>query len=285
MKTVIVTDSACDLPPHVIHEMGIHVVPLHLVIGDDTYRDGLDLSREAFYEQLPALRNLPKTSAPASGVFEALYRRLLQEADAIVSVHVASTLSATYSAACVGANAVDGAENITVVDSGQVSMGLGWAVLDAAQAGRDGERPEGVRQRVMDVLRRVRVIAIFNTMEFLRRGGRVSWLRANAGEAMRVKPIVELREGEVVSRGRVRRWPNAVAQLASHLRNLGAVSKLAMLHTNCRQCVSELQAHVGDMQASEPPLIVDVTPVIGTHVGPHALGVAVVLDKENPDTG
>jgi DegV family protein with EDD domain len=200
VRIAIVTDSTCDLPARLVKEMSIQVVPINFVMGQETYLDGIDITREAFYDLLPTLPDLPQTSAPAPGIFEEVYRQLLNEADAIVSIHLAATLSGIYSAACVGAGAVEATERITVIDSGQLSMGLGWAVLAAAEASQAGESLQVVRSRITETLQKVRVFAIFNTMEYLLKGGRISWLRANTGDLLRFKPMIELRDGDVLSR-------------------------------------------------------------------------------------
>ena len=278
MNIAIVTDSTCDLPREVAEDADIHVVPAHLNIGLETYRDGIDITREAFYERLPTLPDLPRTSAPAPGVFEQLYRGLLNEAEAIVSVHVASTLSSIYNVARIGAASVDAAR-ISVVDSGQVSMGLGWAVLAAAEARRAGEDLQSVLARITETLQRVRVFAILNTMEYLKRSGRVGWAQAGIGELLRIKPLVELREGEVFARARIRTWSKAVASLAERVRGMGRLRRLALLHSNCPACVEDLVGRISDALPLEPSMTVNVNPVLGTHVGPHGLGVAVVLSE------
>lgn len=282
MKVAVVSDTTCDLPAHLVRELGIHVVPVPIHVGQRTYHDRTDLTRRAFYELMPSLPDLPQTSAPAPGVFEQAYTRLLQTADAVVSIHAASTLSGIYHAACVGAAAVDEAR-IAVVDSGQLSMGLGWAVLAAAQASRNGAGAEAVQAKIAETLKQVRVLAIFNTMKYLRKGGRVSWMRANTGELLRFKPMLELRDGEVIPRGRIRTWSKAAAWLAAQVRQLGTLRRLALMHTNCPACARDLKERLSDALPAEPPLIVDATPVIGAHVGPHALGIAALLEGKGQE--
>jgi DegV family protein with EDD domain len=279
VKVAVVTDTTCDLPAHLVREMGIHVVPVPIHIGQKTYHDTADITRRAFYELMPTLPDLPQTSAPASGVFEQLYAKLLQKADAVGSLHVASTLSGVYHAASVGAAAVD-EKRIAVIDSGQLSMGMGWAVLAAAQFSRAGADTEVIQTQIIKTLKQVRVLAIFNTMKYLQKSGRVSWIRANTGALLRIKPMLELREGEIIPRGRIRTWSKAVGWLAEQVRQLGSLRRLALMHTSCLACVQDLQARLSDVLPAEPPLIVDATPVIGAHVGPHALGIAALLRDE-----
>jgi DegV family protein with EDD domain len=120
-------------------------------------------------------------------------------------------------------------------------------------------------------------------MKYLQKGGRVSWMRANTGELLRFKPMLELRDGEIIPRGRVRTWSKAVARLAAQVRQLGSLQRVALLHTNCPACALDLQERLSDALPAEPPLVVEATPVIGAHVGPHALGVAALLEDEEQD--
>jgi DegV family protein with EDD domain len=162
-------------------------------------------------------------------------------------------------------------------------MGLGWAVLAAAQASRAGAGAEDIQAQITKTLKQVRVLAIFNTMRYLQKGGRVSWMRASTGELLRFKPMLELREGKLIPRGRIRTWSKAVGQLAAQVRQLGNLQRLALMHTNCPECVRDLKERLGDALPAEPSLIVEATPVIGAHVGPHALGIAALLRDEEQE--
>ncbi len=151
----IVTDSTCDIPPAVLEETGIHVVPALISIGQETLRDGVDLSREAFYERLPYLAALPTTASPSPQAFAELYERVLHRASAVVSVHAAARLSGICNAARLAANQV-APERIHIVDSGQLSMGLGWTAIAASESARKGETLEAVLHCVHDTARRVK---------------------------------------------------------------------------------------------------------------------------------
>lgn len=183
MSLRIATDSNADVPPELVARLNIGVVPALLVISGQSFRDGVDISRAEYYQRLPSLPDLPTTAAPSSAAFEAAYRAF-EEADHIVSIHLASTLSAIHHTALLAARAFGA--RVTVVDSGQVSMGLGWQVLAAAETAATGGSLAEVLAAVASVRRRVRVFAVLDTLKFLRRGGRVSWLRA--GVARCCKP-------------------------------------------------------------------------------------------------
>ncbi len=275
----IVTDSTCDLPEEAGQEAGIHVIPAYINIGQQTLRDGVDLAREAFYEMLPSLPTSPTTSAPSPADFVELYEPLLRKASHIVSIHAASKLSGIYNAACLAAQEIVG-KRIHVVDSGQVSMGLGWAALAAAKAVRDNMSLEGVLHTVHDTLERVRVYAIFDTLEYLRHSGRVSMVQLGLSTLLSIKPMLELRDGIITSLGRIRTWSRAVNELANRARSLAPVEQLAVMHSNAVECAQSFAGRIKDI-CPKPgnTIITNVTTVIGSHVGPHALGVAVVIGK------
>lgn len=276
MHIAIVTDSTSDIPPDIAAEAGIKVMPLILNIGQQSFRDAVDISREDFYNELPVMPDLPTTAAPAPGEFIELYTDLLKEADAVISIHVASGLSGVYTIAAHAAGEVD-AQRIKVIDSGQISMGIGWAVLAAAEAANSGATLDEALAHMHDTMARVRVFAIFNTMEYLHKGGRINWLQAGVSSALDLKAMLEMANNEVISRARIRTWGKAMNRLVETARSLGSFEKLAVMHSNCIECTTDLLSHIKPILPATPPLTVDVTPVIGTHVGPHAVGFAAVL--------
>ncbi len=275
----IVTDSTADLPENVAHEAGIAVIPAILNVGQQSLRDGIDLTREAFYEWLPRMAIAPKTAAPGPGTFMETYEALLHTASHVVSVHVSSKLSGICNAARLAARQV-AAQRIHVVDSGQVSMGLGWAVLAAAEAIHTSGTLEGVLHSVSDTLSRVRLYALLNTLEFLAHSGRVNMVQIGLGSLLNLKPIVELREGVISTLSRVRTWSRALADLADRTRSLAPLERLAVIHTHYLEGAHDFLARIcGSFPCPPNPLVVNATPVIGAHVGPHALGIAAVVSK------
>lgn len=273
----IVTDSTCDLPEKLALEAGIHVVPAYINIGRQTLRDGIDITREAFYKWLPQMPGVPTTSAPSPGTFAELYETLLEKANQVVSIHVASKLSGICNAARLAAQQVSNAR-IHVLDSGQVSMGLGWAALAAATTASQSATLEGVLHSAQDTLQRVRVYALLNTLEFLSRSGRVSMVQLGLSSLLSIKPMIELRDGIVSSLGRVRTWSRAVKALADQSLRLAPLERLAVMHTNRAECAQEFMERLkGSLPRLQDALIVNATTVIGAHVGPDALGIAAVL--------
>ena len=271
MPIRIVTDSNCDLPAELIERHRILVVPSVLNMDGRAYRDGVDISRAEFYRRLPTSQPVPTTAAPASGEFEAAYRAC-GDAD-IISIHVASKLSGILNAARLGAEAVG--ERVHLVDSGQVSMGQGWQVLAAAEAAAAGQSTAQVRAAAESTRRRCQVLAVLDTLEYLRRGGRASALSAILGELLQVKPLLELVDGDIVLRAKLRTWATARGQLVKLVEALGRLERLAVLHTDRAAEARALADRLAPRAASEP-LVVEATAVIGTHVGPGAVGVAAV---------
>jgi DegV family protein with EDD domain len=277
LRTGIVTDSTSDLPPELVKRLGIVVVPALVILDGREYVDGVNLLRQEFYQRLPALREV-STAAPSIGEFQRAYRQLFEAgARQIVSIHVAASLSAICQVACMAAQEFAG--RVEVVDSGQLSFGLGLQVLAAAEAARRGESLEAIHQAIRSTRQRLWVKAALDTMEYLRRSGRVSNVVARLGGAFHVRPLIELRDGMVKAIGVVRTPSQAEAWLARDLRSLPRLERLAILHTGAearaQRFLERMRQELGDRWPEESWLI-NVTAVIGAHLGPNGLGYAAV---------
>lgn len=274
MSIAIVTDSTADLPPELIHKHDISVIPNILVIDGRGYVDGVDITREEFYKRLPSMRTLPTTAAASSGSFQTMYRNLLQQGFTdILSIHAPQTLSAIYNAAYVAAQAIG--SQVKVIDSGLLSLGLGFQVLKAAEGAAKNLSLEAIIETINLMRQRLHVAAMLNTMEFIRRSGRVSWAKAHLGEILSIKPFIELKDGKVMSLGEVRTRHKGIKRLVEMIKGLGPLEQLAILHTNAE---NEARLFLDSLSLSQDisPIIVNVTTVIGTHVGPNGLGFAAV---------
>jgi DegV family protein with EDD domain len=267
----VVADSNCDLPAELVTRYNLFIVPSLLNVEGHSYRDGLDLSRAEFYRRLPALKPLPTTAAPPAGAFEAAFRAC---GDApIVCLTLAAAFSAIYNAARLGAEPFGG--QVTLIDTGTLSMAMGWQVLAAAEAAHAGADLPQVLAAVQAVQRSVRLYAALDTLEYLRRGGRASLVSALVGELLQVKPILEVRAGQIATLSKVRTQSRARAELIARVEALGPLQRLAILHTACPDGAHALAARLAPLSA-EPPLITEATAVIGVHVGPGALGLAPI---------
>lgn len=274
MTIAIVTDSTADVPATLAERLNIHVVPAILVIEGQTYEDGQGLTREQFYERLPTMQQQPSTGTPSAGAFEKIYRRLLdQGADAIISIHVASLLSGIYNTARLAAQPFG--ERVHVIDSQSLSLGIGFQVIAAAEAAAQSHAVEKILTLIENTRQRTHLCAMLDTLEYIHRSGRVGWARARIGSLLRIKPFVEVKDGQVFNLGQARTRRNGIARLRELLQNLGELERLAILHTNAAEEAQHFLQEI-DWPIPDNPLIINVTTVIGTHVGPNGLGFAAV---------
>jgi DegV family protein with EDD domain len=275
MKISIVTDSTCDLPEDLVQQYEIQVVPNLVIFDGRSFRDGLDISRQEFYERMASSGSPLTTATASSGTYQEIYQRLLtQGTDFIISMHPPISLSGIFNAASIAAAVFSG--KVKVLDSTQLTLGQGFQVLEAAKAAAAGVELPRILNIIQIASRRARVVAMLDTLEYVRRSGRVSWARARLGTFLQIKPFVEVRNGQVLSRGEVRTRNKGVIRLKEFLQELGRLERLAILHTNAedeaRNFLSDLNPHL-----PTEPLIVNVTTVIGTHVGPNGLGFAALI--------
>ena len=275
MKISIVTDSTCDLPTHLVSQYAIQVVPNLVIIDGRSLRDELDISRQDFYARLTSPGQPPSTATASSGTYQETYQHLLEDGtDFILSLHPPINLSGIFNAASVAAQAFEG--HVKVIDCAQLTLGLGFQALEAAKAAAAGEELPEILRIIQSAGQRARVIAMLDTLEYVRRSGRVSWARARLGNFLKIKPFIEVRNGQVLSRGEVRTRSKGIMRLKQYLQEIGRLARLAILHTNAeeeaRQFLNEINPQLPD-----EPLIVNVTTVIGTHVGPNGLGFAALV--------
>lgn len=274
----ILTDSTSDVPPDLAARLHITVVPAYVQIGNHSYRDdGIELNREEFYAQLPNMPAMPTTAVPPAHEFTTAYRSLIGEADEVISIVISSDLSGMYNVARLGAEDVPELK-VHVVDSGQVSMGLGWVAIAAAEAAAEGLPAQEILALVEETKSRVHVYAILDTLEYLHRSGRVSWARAKAAQILRIKPIIEVALGKVRDLGRVRTRRRAIERLIELTRALGPLERLATLHT-CAPETESVRRRLADLCPSRDVPTIAATTIIGSHVGPRVLGVAAVTAK------
>jgi DegV family protein with EDD domain len=275
MEIAIVTDSTCDIPTDLVKKFNIHVIPNIIVMQGKSIEDGKGISRREFYERLPEMDPLPTTSTASSGAYQKLYDTLFkQDIDQIISIHASSKLSGIYNAASAAAN--DFGARVHVVDSEYVSVGLGFQVLAAAEAAQEGNSTEAILAIITDVRQRVRLVALFDTLEYVRRSGRISWARARVGSLLRIKPFVEVVNGDVRRLGDTRTRRKGIDRLRDILLDLGPLERLAIMHSNAKADAEEFLASL-DISLSYEPFIVNATTVIGTHVGPNGLAFAAVI--------
>jgi DegV family protein with EDD domain len=274
MKIGFVTDSTSDIPQDLAEQKGIEIVPALVNLGMHSYHDGLEISREDFYTRLPGLNPPPTTSSPSVGAFQERYEKLMRSGvDHVISIHPPNQLSGIFNAARLAAE--EFGQRVRVLDSGQVSLGLGFQVILAAEAAARGAAFEQVTEIIENLRQRARVTALLDGIEYIRRSGRVSWAAAMIGGILRLRPLIELRFGIVHRLGQARTPLQGIERLLEVLNSWGPLERLAVLHTNAeisaRQLFDEVKSRV-----NVPPLLVNVTTAIGTHIGPNCLGFAAI---------
>jgi DegV family protein with EDD domain len=272
MGVRVVTDSACDLPDDLIDRNGIEVVPLTIRFGTEELIDRKELSTDEFWRRLADSDVLPETSAPSAGAFEGAFRRLVDDgATGIICINLSSKLSATMQSAQVAAQAVQADCPVVVIDSLMVSMGLGSLCLTAAQRAADGDSLESIVANVTDRRNRSKLYGALDTLEFLKKGGRVGNARALLGTMLAIKPVLEVRDGVVEEAGKVRTRSKALRLLVDRVKE-GPFENLAVLHGNAPD-LDELLDLLEPLAARDQIVVGQIGPVIGTHAGPRVIGV------------
>lgn len=272
MGVRVVTDSACDLPDDLIERNSIEVVPLTIRFGNEELIDRKELSTDEFWRRLADSDVLPETSAPSAGAFEGAFRRQVEDgATGIICINLSSKLSATMQSAQVAAQAVQADCPVVVIDSLMVSMGLGSLCLTAAQRAADGDSLESIVANVTDRRNRSKLYGALDTLEFLKKGGRVGNARALLGTMLAIKPVLEVRDGVVEEAGKVRTRSKALRLLVDRVKE-GPFENLSVLHGNAPD-VDELLDLLEPLAARDQIVVGQIGPVIGTHAGPRVIGV------------
>ncbi|MAT98530.1 MAG: hypothetical protein CL608_15415 [Anaerolineaceae bacterium] len=284
MTIKIVTDSACDVPPELARQFDITVVPVYINVGEKSYLEGIELSREQFYNRLPTFSDYPTTAAPSVGAFTQLYEKLTAAgATQILSMHIAHDLSAVYNTARVGAAAAKSAP-VTLFDTRQITLGAGLLVLLAAEAVAAGKTVAEIVTMLNEKVRRTHVFGMINSLESLHRSGRVSWPQFGIGTLLQIKPIMMITDGVISAAAKVRTRKRALSQMLKMVAELAPFERLAIIHVNAQEAAEELCQLSSDLFAGlsdAAPLIQGVTPAIGTHLGVGAVGFAAVSAPTN----
>jgi len=277
-RTAIVTDSTCNLPPELARERGIHIVPLYVVWGDESMRDGVDIHEPEFYARLRASKTIPKTAqaTPQDFVSHFELARAEANADEVVCVVLSEELSGTYASAVIAQSLVD--FPVHVIDSRQVSWALGHSALAGADARDADAAPGEVAAAARDAAARQQLIFTINSLDYLRRGGRISSGKLVVGAALSIKPVLTVRDGVIDVVENVRTRKRALQQLpaiAAATLNGRRVRRLSVLHADAE---AEGRAVLEQAQAQFEPAeshLAFATTVLGVHAGPDAVGLVV----------
>ncbi len=279
MTVKIVTDSVSDLPPEVAQELGITVVPLNVCFGTEVYHDGIDLTTEQFYDRLVHSEILPVTSVPSPGAFAETYDRLAEEADGIITITVSSKLSGTYEVALQGMGLMKKECRVEVVDSQWAIMAEGFLAITAARAAQAGANLDELVNLIQSNIPRVDFHAAFDTLEYLKKGGRIGKAQAFLGSMLKINPIITLKDGVVEPAGKTRSRAKAIEYLYDFVMSYSNIEEMAIEDAACSDDAELLVKRISSKFPKERIYRSKTTPVIGTHAGPGLLAVSVLGDK------
>jgi DegV family protein with EDD domain len=275
MAVKIITDSSADLPDEVVKALGITVMPLYVRFGEEVLRDRVDISEDEFYERLQHDPVHPNTVQPTPQDFVELYQEVVKGADGIVSIHISSKLSGTCNSALQARETMKSPCPIEVVDSLGVTMGLGLTVLVAAEAAKAGQTMEKVAAAAKATIPKVHFLALFDTLKYLMLGGRIGKAKALLGSILNVKPILTLKDGEVVPAGQVRTRAKGLDRLFEFVQSSKDIQELAVVHSTTPDEAEALAERIGKVYDKKKIRMSRIGPVLGVHMGPGTLIVAV----------
>ena len=275
MTVKIVTDSTADLPALLAQELGITVVPVYVRFGQKVYRDRVDISETEFYQKLVESPVHPTTSQPSPADFADVYKKLSREADEIVSIQVTSKLSGTYNSALQGRELAEMGHPIEVVDSLSISMGLGLIAITAAKAAMAGESLQAIMEEIRQCIPRIRLLAVFDTLKYLLLGGRIGKAKALLGSVLNVKPLITMREGELLPAGQVRTRNKGIDRLFDLVKNALNIQELAIVYSTTPDEAGSLKERVASIFDRKRIHIARLGPALGVHAGPGTLLLAL----------
>ena len=280
MSVKVVTDSVADLPSEVTRELGITVIPLNVRFGTEVYRGGIDLTAEQFYDRLAHSETTPVTSVPSPGTFAEAYDKLAEETDEILVINLSSKLSATCEVASQSIGLMKRKCRVEVVDSQWAVMAEGFMVIAAARAAQAGASLDEVVDVTRRNITRVDFRAAFDTLEYLKRGGRIGKAQAFLGSMLKVNPIITIKDGLVEPAGRTRSRAKAIEHLYNFAMSFSHIEGIAIEDAACPDDAELLVERLSSRFPKEHIYRSRTTPVIGTHTGPGLLLVAILGDRE-----
>jgi len=273
MTVKIVTDSSADLPAELVRELGITVVPLYVRFGEEVYREQVDISLDEFYQRLEHGSIHPVTIQPNPQDFVEVYQKLSQETDGIVSIHISSKLSGTYNSALQGKGMIEKGCPIEVVDSQLITVGLGLICVAAAAMIKAGENLPSVVEEVKQMIPNIHLLDLLDTLKYLQKGGRIGKAKALLGSVLNVKPLVTLKEGEVVPAGQVRSRSKGIERLFSFVENASDIDDLAIAYSTTPDEAHALAERLGSIFTKEAVKVVRLGTTLGVHMGPGSLAI------------
>ena len=272
MTVKIVTDSTADLPPEIVEEYGITVVPLYVLFGEDMYRDGVDISKDEFFKKLVEDPVHPSTTQPTPQDFVEIYKKLEPAPDGILSIHIARLMSGTCNSADQAVQLLEKEDSIEVIDTQNVSMGLGMQVIAAAESARAGKSLQEIKNEINESIPNTRLLALFDTLKYLAKGGRIGKAKSMVGAVLNVKPLLVLKDGEFSPFGQVRSRTKGVDQLLDYVKQASDIKDLSVIYSttpdDAQALADRMDFYKGNVK------VVRLGAVVGVHGGPGVMGVA-----------
>jgi DegV family protein with EDD domain len=271
----IITDSTSDLVPRVAAQRGIITVPLNVHFGDDVYRDQVDITTNEFMRRMANASKLPTTSQPSVGAFETAFREAAQTYDQAVCVLISSRLSGTIQSASIAAQNVNDLIQIEIVDTFNVSYGLGFQVLRAAELAAKGLSATEIATKLRSEVNAYHIVFFVETLEHLRRGGRIGKAAQLVGSLLQLRPLLRIDEGQVVPFERTRTRSKAIDALVAFGQSFGAIEELAIIYNTTPEEARNLAERVAPLTPHREVTVAQLGPVVATHIGPDVLGLIV----------
>jgi len=281
MTIKIVTDSAADLPSILTEELDITVVPVYLRFGEQVYRDRVDISEEEFYKRLLNDPVHPNTTQPSPQDLANVYDKLSQEADGIISIHITSKLSGTYNSAVQGKKMVSERCPIEIVDSQTLSIAVGLMVIQASIMAKSGMSLQQIVDKLSKIIPSVHLLILFDTLKYLVKGGRIGKAKGLMGAVLNVKPLLTMRDGELVPSGQARTRSKGMDRLLDFVKDATEIQDLAILHSTTPDEAQALIERTSSIFPKERTILARLGPGLGVHGGPGILAVAL-RKKELP---
>jgi len=275
--TRIVVDSTCDIPAEQMQALNIVSVPLTVHFGEETFRDKIDLDENAFFRKLESATQLPTTSQPTPAAFQEAYSSIPKE-EPVISIHIAHQLSGTLQSAQLAAQQLPD-HDIRLIDSGSVSWGAGLLVMVAADHIKAGKNADDIEKDLLERRKRLRLVAVLDTLKYVIMGGRVSRAQGMIGGLLRVKPIMLVHEGKIQRQAPARTWGQAYEKVLEDIQNHGGAERIAVIHAKAPEAADTIRAK---LEAAFPGVEIyegTIGPVVGTHAGPGAAGVAYLARR------
>jgi DegV family protein with EDD domain len=279
MTVKILTDSMSDLPADLIKKLNITVIPVNVLFGTDSYRDGVDMTTEQFYARLVASKSLPTTAVPALGVFMEIYEKAFKEADELLVVTISHKLSGTYETACRAAQMLNSKGRIKVIDTLHVIMAEGLIAVQAGIAAKAGAGLDEIIKQAEKNIPRVEERMAFDTLEYLKKGGRIGSAQAFLGSILKINPVLRLKDGEVFPISRERSRAKAIESLYNCVLDYSSIEAIAVEDATTPDEADKLAERLKLKFPKVPIYRSKVGAVMGTHVGPSIIAVSVLGDK------